>query len=238
MCAPMNEILRLVVTGAAGRMGRRVAALAAEDPRFQVVALVDRSEGAGFISPQGLPAALAQADVLVDFSAAESAARFAGLAAAARRPAVIGATGFTPVQLARLKAAGRRIPVFLSPNFSPGIHTLGVLLRAAASLLKDYEVSISETHHSRKRDAPSGTALRLARVIMAARRGAPPIVSQRVGDVVGDHTVTFAGPGERLELTHRAQSRDVFARGALRAALWVRGKRPGLYDMPELFAAE
>jgi 4-hydroxy-tetrahydrodipicolinate reductase len=163
--------------------------------------------------------------------------RFASQAAAARKPAVIGVTGFSPVQLAQLKAASRRIPVFLSPNFSPGVHALGVVLRAAASLLKDYEVSISETHHSRKKDAPSGTALRLARILMEARRGAAPaIVSQRVGDVVGDHTVTLAGPCERLELTHRAQSRDVFARGALRAALWVRGRRPGLYDMTDLLA--
>ncbi|MCX5795596.1 MAG: 4-hydroxy-tetrahydrodipicolinate reductase [Elusimicrobia bacterium] len=234
----MKKPLRLVVTGAAGRMGRRVAALAAEDGRFQVTALVDRRKGAGLSQPESLPKALAQADVLVDFSAPEAAVRFAGLAATARKPAIIGATGFNQVQLAQLRAASRRIPVFLSPNFSPGIHALGALLRSAASLLKDYEVSISETHHSRKKDAPSGTALRLARIVMEVRRGAAPaIASQRVGDVVGDHTVTLAGPCERLELTHRAQSRDVFAQGALRAALWVSGKRPGLYDMPDLFSA-
>jgi 4-hydroxy-tetrahydrodipicolinate reductase len=224
------------VTGAAGRMGRRVAALAAEDGRFQVAALVDRGEGPGLSKPESLPELLASADVLVDFSAAESAVRFAGLAAAARKPAVIGATGFNQIQLARLKTASRRVPVFLSPNFSPGVHALSVLLRTAASLLKDYEVSISETHHSLKKDSPSGTALGLARIIMEERRGGEPaIVSQRVGDVVGDHTVTFAGPCERLELTHRAQSRDVFAQGALRAALWVSGRRPGLYGMPDLF---
>ena len=235
----MKKILRLVVTGAAGRMGRRVAALAAEDDRFQVAALVDRGEGPGLIKPESLPEALAHADVLLDFSAPESAVRFAGLAAAARKPAVIGTTGFSSVQLAQLKAASRRIPVFLSPNFSPGVHAMGVLLKTAAALLKDYEVSISETHHSRKKDAPSGTALRLARIIMEARRGSEPaIVSQRVGDVVGDHTVTLAGPCERLELTHRAQSRDVFVQGALRAALWVSGKKPGLYDMPDLFAVK
>jgi 4-hydroxy-tetrahydrodipicolinate reductase len=231
----MKKILRLVVTGAAGRMGRRVAALAGEDGRFKVAALVDRGEGPGLSKPESLPELLASADVLVDFSAAESAVRFAGLAAAARKPSVIGATGFNSVQLAQLRAASRRIPIFLSPNFSPGVHALGVLLRTAAALLADFEVSISETHHSRKKDAPSGTALRLARIIMEARRGTEPaIVSQRVGDVVGDHTVTFAGPCERLELTHRAQSRDVFAQGALRAALWVFGRKPGLYDMPDL----
>ncbi len=167
---------------------------------------------------------------------AAATGRRRGLAAAARRAAVVGTTGFNQVQLAQIRAASRRIPVFLSPNFSPGVHALGLLLQAAASLLADFEAGISETHHSRKKDAPSGTALRLARVIMEARRGgAPAIVSQRLGDVVGEHTVTFAGPFERLELTHRAHSRDVFAQGALRAALWVGGRKPGLYDMPDLF---
>jgi 4-hydroxy-tetrahydrodipicolinate reductase len=119
------------------------------------------------------------------------------------------------------------------------VHALGILLRAACALLGDFEVGLSETHHSRKKDAPSGTALRLARIIMDSRRGsAPAVVSQRLGDVVGDHTVTFAGPFERLELTHRAHSRDVFAEGALRAALWVAGRKPGLYDMPHLFSGK
>ncbi|MBI5240274.1 MAG: 4-hydroxy-tetrahydrodipicolinate reductase [Elusimicrobia bacterium] len=232
----MKKALRIVVTGAAGRMGRRVAALAAEDARFQVAALVDRSPGPGLTKPEELPEALSSADVLIDFSAPESAVRFAAAAAAARRPAVIGATGFNPVQLAQLKASSRRVPVFLSPNFSPGVHALGILLRAAAALLKDFEAGISETHHSKKKDAPSGTALRLARIIMESRRGGDPaVVSQRLGDVVGEHTVTFAGPFERLELTHRAHSRDVFAGGALRAALWVAGRKPGLYDMPDMF---
>jgi len=235
----MKKPLRLAVTGAAGRMGRRVAALAREDPRFAVAALVDRISGPGLLAPDGLPQALGAADVLVDFSTPEAAVRFAGMAAQTRMAAVIGTTGFTPVALAQLKAAARRIPIFLSPNFSPGVHALGILARAAATLLKDYEIAISETHHSHKQDAPSGTALRLARIVMEVRRGgAPAIVSQRLGDVVGDHTVTLAGPCERLELTHRAQSRDVFARGALRAALWVAGKKPGLYDMPDLLAAK
>ncbi len=233
----MKKPLRIVVTGAAGRMGRRVAALAAEDPRFQVAGLVDRAAAPGLKGPDALPAALAGADVLIDFSTPEAAVRHVGLAAAAHRPAVVGTTGLNQVQLAQVKAASRRVPVFLSPNFSPGVHALGILLRAACALLGDFEVGISETHHSRKKDAPSGTALRLARIVMESRRGsAPAVVSQRLGDVVGDHTVTFAGPFERLEFTHRAHSRDVFAGGALRAALWVAGRKPGLYDMPSLFA--
>jgi len=235
----MSPILRLVVTGASGRMGRRVAALAAQDNRFRLAALIDRHPGPGCLKPERLPQALRAADVLMDFSAPEAAVRFAGLAAAARKPAVVGTTGFDSAQQARLKAASRRIPLFLSPNFSPGVHVLGALLQAAASSLRDYEISISETHHNLKKDAPSGTALRLARIAGAARGGrAPAVVSQRIGDVVGDHTVTLAGPCERLELTHRAHSRDVFAQGALRAALWIVGQRPGLYDMPDMFPAK
>ncbi|MFA6003472.1 MAG: 4-hydroxy-tetrahydrodipicolinate reductase [Elusimicrobiota bacterium] len=225
----MKQPLRLVVTGAAGRMGRRVIALAEGDARFLVAAAVDRSSG------PDLPAALRGADVLVDFSTPASAVRFASAAARARKAAVIGTTGLRPAQISRLKAISRRIPLFLSPNFSPGVHLLCALVRTAAELLRDYEISISETHHSLKKDAPSGTALRLARIAAQCRGGrAPAVVCQRVGDVAGDHTLTLAGPCERLELTHRAHSRDVFARGALRAALWLAGRKPGLYDMPDL----
>ena len=231
----MKRPLRLVVTGAAGRMGRRVAALAAEDGRFQVAALADRAPGPGLTPLAELPQALSRADVLVDFSAPEASAGFAELAAKLRKPAVIGTTGFSPAHLARIKAASRRTPLFLSPNFSPGVHALCCALRRAAAMLADYEASVSETHHNLKKDAPSGTALRLARLVAAERGGrAPAVVSQRVGDVVGEHTVTLAGPCERLELTHRAHSRDVFARGALRAALWLAAKKPGLYDMPDM----
>ena len=215
-----------------------MAAVAAEDERFQVVARVDRCTGQGCIGPEALPQALRGADVLLDFSAPEAAVRFAAAAAQARKAAVIGTTGFNQVQLAQFKALSRRVPLFLSPNFSPGVQALCVLVRTAAALLKDYEVCISETHHRHKKDAPSGTALRLARVVMEVRRGEPAIVSQRIGDVVGEHTLTLAGPCERLELTHRAHSRDAFARGALRAALWVAGKKPGLYDMPDLLTAK
>ncbi|MDD5655930.1 MAG: dihydrodipicolinate reductase C-terminal domain-containing protein [Elusimicrobia bacterium] len=229
----MKKRLRLVVTGAAGRMGRRVCALAAEDRRFSAAARVDRAEGC--LPPRALAQALAQADVLVDFSAPEFCVEAAELCARARVAAVLGTTGLSPAQTARLRAAARRVAVFLAPNFSPGIHALCLLAEAAGRLLPGYDVSISETHHKLKRDAPSGTALRLASVVAEASGQPPAVVSQRIGDVVGEHTLTLAGPCERLELTHRAHSRDVFAAGALRAALWVFGRKPGFYDMSDMF---
>lgn len=230
--------LRLIVCGAAGRMGSRVAALAAADPRFSLAACVFHREGgdsrgARAIRPEELPEHLARADALIDFTAPEASVRMAAAAAAARKAAVIGTTGFSAVQLAQLKSLSSRIPVFLSPNFSPAVNLMFRLCAEAARALGDYDASISEIHHSRKRDAPSGTALRLSQAVMEGRSSREPVatVSQRLGDVVGEHTLTLAGPFERLEITHRAHSRSLFARGALEAALWVARKKPGLYDM-------
>lgn len=235
----MSKKIRIVVCGAAGRMGRRVAALAAEDGRFQVAALIGRCATQDCLAPDALPRALSEADALIDFTAPEAAVRFVQAAAQARKPAVVGTTGLSAVEQAQIKACSRRIPVFMTPNFSPGVHVLGALARQAAALLKEYEASLSEIHHSLKKDAPSGTALRLARIVVAARGGVEPaIVSQRIGDIAGEHTLTLAGPCERIELTHRAHCRDVFARGALRASLWLAGRKPGLYDMPDLLAGK
>lgn len=224
----MKRPLGLILCGASGRMGSRVAALAAADARFSVLARVDL----GFA---GKPP-WAEAGAIVDFSAPGASLEFVQAAARAKKPIVIGTTGFSSPQLSRLKAFSRRTPVFLSPNFSRGVAVMARLAAEAARLLPGYGAAVSEIHHDQKKDAPSGTALRLARAVQEGRKDGRPIpaVSQRLGDVVGDHTLTFAGPFERLELTHRAHSRDVFARGALEAALWVAGNRPGLYGMEDL----
>jgi 4-hydroxy-tetrahydrodipicolinate reductase len=165
---------------------------------------------------------------------------------------VIGSTGFTPEARARVAAAARQVPIVLSPNMSVGVNAMFELVRRAAAALGDaYDVEIVEMHHRMKKDAPSGTAVRLAEIAAEAlgrdpradlrfqRAGMigerPPreigVQTLRGGDVVGEHTVLFAGAGERLEITHRATSREQFARGAVRAASWVVGKPPGLYDM-------
>lgn len=236
-----NRPLRLIVCGASGRMGARVAALAAADPRFTLSACLLHKTLARFpianpVVPAELPLHLRDADALVDFSTPAASLLFAKHAAAAGKTIVIGTTGFSPAELARLKSFAKKIPLFLSPNFSPGVNLLFHLGAQAAKILKNYDASVSEIHHRQKKDSPSGTALRLAQRVMEARkdRKAVPAVSQRLGDVIGEHTLTLAGACERLELTHKAHSRDVFAEGALEAALWVSKKKPGLYDMPDM----
>ena len=212
-------------------MGSQVAALAEADPRFVVSARADRR----FTDAQ-LQAALAAADAAVDFSTPEASLRHATAAARAGRALIVGTTGFSPAQRARLEKTAKRAPLFVAPNFSLGVNLLYRLAAEAARALKDYEAGIFELHHSAKRDAPSGTALRLAMAVERARGDGRkvPAVSQRLGDAVGEHTLTLAGPFERLELTHRAHSRALFARGALEAALWSAGRKPGLYGMDDL----
>ncbi|WP_242345014.1 4-hydroxy-tetrahydrodipicolinate reductase [Anaeromyxobacter terrae] len=202
-----------------------------------------------------LAKALAGADVVIDFTSHEASARNAEVCAEKGVALVIGSTGFTPEAKARVAAAARKIPIVLSPNMSVGVNVLFELVRQAARALGDaYDVEIMEIHHKRKRDAPSGTAVALGEVAAQAlerdpadalaytRHGIlgerPPwqigIQTLRGGDVVGEHTVFFCGEGERLELTHRATSREQFARGAVRAARWLAGRPAGLYDMADV----
>lgn len=237
-----NERTRLIVCGAWGRMGARVADLARRDPRFSLAGCVVKGQamvGTGTPDPVILPhqfqEALRRADAAIDFSAPEASARFAEDAARARRAIVIGTTGFSPSQLDRIRAAARKAAILLSPNFSPGVNLLFHLAELSGKVLAGYDAAVSEIHHTRKKDSPSGTALRLAEKVQSGQgRAAPPIAAQRLGEVVGEHTLILAGPYERLELVHRAQSRDIFAQGALDAAAWLRRKRPGLYDMLDL----
>ncbi len=263
-------MIRVVVTGAAGRMGGHIIRAVRSEPGLALAGATERpgfqtGVDAGVVA--GLPAlgisvcgdlreALAAgADVVVDFTAFEVSVAHVELAADKGVAAVVGSTGFTKEARSRVEAAARRVPVVLSPNMSVGVNVLFALVRQAARILGDaYDVEILEMHHKKKKDAPSGTAVRLAEVAAEAlardpsrdlrfsRHGMigerPPreigVQTLRGGDVVGEHTVFFAGEGERLELTHRAASRDQFARGAVRAARWVVGRPPGLYDMADV----
>ena len=261
-------MLGIVVTGAAGRMGAQIVRLLAGEADLRLHAAVERAGGPGGDSglaaglpANGLPvthdlaAALPGADVVVDFTHHEASARHAEICAERGVAVVIGSTGFTPQARARVEAAARRVPVVLSPNMSVGVNVLFELVRRAAATLGDaFDVEIVELHHKRKKDAPSGTAEKLAEVAaralgrepaevvayarhgMVGERPAREIGVQalRGGDVVGEHTVLFCGEGERLELVHRAMSREQFARGALRAARWVAGRPAGLYDMADV----
>ena len=260
---------KVVVTGAAGRMGREIVRLVLATPGLRLHGAVERTgpfvgqdpavlAGAG---PSGvrivdsLEAALPGAEVVIDFTHFEASARHAEACAAAGVAIVIGSTGFTPEAKAVVAAAAPQVPVVLSPNMSVGVNVLFELVRQAAAVLGDaYDVEIVELHHKKKKDAPSGTAVRLAEVAaealgrdaardltfarqgMIGERPAREIGVQTVrgGDIVGEHTVYFCGDGERLELTHRATAREQFARGAVRAAGWVAGRAPGLYDMADV----
>lgn len=227
---PSSNPLKIAVCGATGRTGSRAAALAAEDPRFHLVARVDRSRAEEFLDETASVAAA------VDFTAPESCIRFAAACARTKTAFITGTTGLSVVQRAQLATAAKKIPVFVAPNFSRGVTLMLHLAQEAARRLPDYDAALVETHHKGKKDAPSGTALRLAQAVRDGRRGDAPVptTSRRLGDVVGDHELTFAGPFETLVLSHHAESRDLFARGALDAALWASGRKPGLYDMLDM----
>jgi 4-hydroxy-tetrahydrodipicolinate reductase len=202
-----------------------------------------------------IEAGLTAKSVIIDFTHPDASLEFLRAAAKKRAPIVIATTGFNPSQLAEIKRLAKKTPVLLAANTSLGVNVLVSLLGKAAKMLgEDYDVEIVEAHHRFKKDAPSGTALALGRAVVEAldrnleevgisgrkgivgARGKTEIalLSVRAGDIVGEHTVIFGGIGERLEFIHRAHSRETFARGAIRAARWLAGKKPGLYSMQDV----
>src|SRR3989338_10147384 len=178
---------------------------------------------------------------MIEFTAPEVTVEHVQLAQRLRKPMVIGTTGLSDAQRGVLASASKAIPIVFSPNMSLGVNVLFELAQLAAKRLgPSYDVEVVESHHRHKKDLPSGTAKRLAQALAAARGVSPekiPVHAVRAGDIVGDHTVILAGPSERLELTHRAHHRDVFAQGALRAAQFVVTQKPGLYDMSHVLNA-
>jgi 4-hydroxy-tetrahydrodipicolinate reductase len=234
----MNPPIRLLVHGASGRMGRAVLRLAAEDPRFDVVAAVSRSGAPveGCAAPALAGDALARSpafDVVIDFSLPAALPPLLDLCVARGAALVSGTTGLDPDLRGRLDQAARSIPVAWASNFSLGVVVLEDLLRRAAGALA-WPVEITETHHVHKLDAPSGTAITLAAAAASAQGRTPPIESIREGEVVGTHRVRLLGTGEVLELGHVASDRDIFARGALEAAARLRGRKPGSWRLADL----
>lgn len=262
-------MVKIIVNGAAGRMGRAIIALASQDPEFEIVGAIeakdhsDLGKDAGAIagvSPLGVPIAddlaekLADADVVIDFSERRSSLACVDVACASGKAVVIGTTGLSDEEIARVKEAAEKIPVVLSPNMSIGVNVLFKIAGETARKLKGYDVEIVEVHHNKKKDAPSGTAKRLAQIVAAATGrdisrdavyGRHGIVGERkaneiglhsvrAGDIVGEHRVIFAGPGERVELTHHAHSRNTFASGALRAAQFAASAPAGFHTMADV----
>ena len=242
----MKTPIRVLLLGAKGRMGEAIAA-AAEKASASIVAGLDLGDE--------IANDVGNCDVVIDFSHSSAADVLCRACRQASKPVVIGTTGHSEQERASIEQLAKSVPVVFSPNFSVGVNALFWLTRKAAEMLGDgFDLEIVEAHHRLKKDAPSGTAKKLAEILcevrgldyrknvkhgregLAGERPADEIGvhSIRGGDVVGDHSVTFAGAGERLELTHKAASRETFAAGALRAARWVIGKPPGVYSMEDV----
>jgi len=261
--------LRITVAGASGRMGRTLIRALAESEDLRLAFALERSghpqvgQDAGNLA--GLPpmqvllsddaaAAINASDAVLDFTAPAASVALAELAARSRCVHVIGTTGYSDNDLARVQAAAQNAVIVKSGNMSLGVNLLAALVREAAKALPNYDIEILEMHHRMKVDAPSGTALLLGEAAAQGRSvafeqhrlrgrdgntgvradGAIGFASLRGGTVVGDHLVTLAGPFERIELVHRAEDRMIFARGALAAARWGQGKKPGLYSMADV----
>jgi 4-hydroxy-tetrahydrodipicolinate reductase len=236
--------MKIVITGSKGRMGQTLLTCAARNPEVQVVGQIDQGDD--------LKSVIDSAEVVIDFSFHDATVPVAELCAQRKKPLVIGTTGHSDPDKSRIVATAKQIPIVWASNFSTGVNTLFWLTRKAAEILgAGFDLEVVEMHHRTKKDAPSGTAATLAEILAevrnqqlnkVVRHGRAGITGERTsaeigmhslrgGDVVGDHTVIFAANGERLELTHKAASREAFANGALRAAQWVLKRQPGLYDM-------
>jgi 4-hydroxy-tetrahydrodipicolinate reductase len=238
---------RIIINGAKGRMGKALAACAPNFRDLEIAGQIDLGDN--------LDAVIGRGDVVLDFSSHTATPGVAEMCVRHKKALVIGTTGHTDSDTFKIREARTQIPIVWASNFSTGVNTLFWLTRKAAEILgPDFDLEIIEMHHRLKKDAPSGTAKSLAEILAgvrklqldkAARHGRAGIVGERTpveigihsvrgGDVVGDHTVIFANIGERLELTHKASSRDCLANGALHAALWVAKQKPGLYDMQDV----
>ena len=238
---------KVIITGSKGRMGQALLACAARMHDIQVAGQVDIGDD--------LSAVIEKGEVVIDFSFHEATRGIAELCGEYKKALVIGTTGHSAEEKSKIAKQKLKIPMVWSANYSTGVNTLFWLTRKAAEILgTGFDLEIVEMHHRLKKDAPSGTALNLAQILAqvrqqqlsdVARYGRQGVIGERTtneigvhsvrgGDVVGEHTVIFATNGERLELTHKASSRETFANGALRAAQWVAQQRPGLYDMQDV----
>lgn len=260
-------MIKVIIAGAAGRMGQRIAHMVAAHPELEYSGAFEAAgnpaigrdagelvfgEKNGVIIEEGLEAVIDKGDVIIDFTFHAATMGFARTAADHNRAMVIGTTGLTEENLAELQQLAENFPCVQAPNMSVCVNVLFKLVKKTAAILgSDFDIEVVEAHHNKKKDAPSGTAIKLGELaaegvntklsevgvferngIIGERKPEEiGIQSIRAADIVGEHTVYFAGPGERIELTHRAHSRDHFAKGAVTAAAWIAGRKNGIYSM-------
>ena len=265
-----NSNIACAVIGAEGRMGRRICELITQSERFFLAGATERADHpqlgktlrevlvtvpSDALLAGSLDEISAPFDVIIDFTFAPVSMGTARFAGRSKKAAVIGSTGFSPAQMDEIRSLSQNFPCVCAPNMSTGVNTLFKLVREVAQILgEDFDAEVLEAHHHNKKDAPSGTALKIAQILADAygrdlskvgvyerkgligerKKNEIGIQTLRGGDIVGEHTVLFCGQGERLELIHRANSRDTFVHGALRAAQWVVGRPGGLYDMQDV----
>ena len=263
-------MINVIVAGAAGRMGGRIMQAVLDHPSLELARAFERPDHPALGRDAGLAAGLVEVglplagsleeiiengEVVIDFTAKAATLKNIETVAGNGRAMVAGTTGFTPEETARIREMAKGIRLVMAPNMSVGVNLLFKIVGDVARILGEgFDIEIVEAHHRMKKDAPSGTALRLAQVLAEAvgrdlgtcgvygREGLVgertaneiAVLAVRAGDIVGDHTVMFGGIGERIEITHRAHSRDTFARGAARAAAWVADQTPGVYDMQDV----
>jgi 4-hydroxy-tetrahydrodipicolinate reductase len=223
----MSKPVRLLIHGAQGRMGQALVRLAEDNPLVEVVEKTSRHDLARLNT-------VADFDVAIDFSSPEGFDALLALCIERKKALVSGTTGLSDSQFTSLQSAGSLIPVLWASNYSLGVAVLNQLVSQAGQWLKEWDIDITEAHHIHKKDAPSGTALSLGQSVKATSGIEPNYHSLRCGDVIGEHTVQFTSKGERLELTHRATNRDIFAQGALFAAEKLSTKQNGYYQFADL----
>ena len=223
-------MIKICVSGSAGKMGSRIMDLAKEDPDLEV--------SSGFDVDGNAELSVAACECLIDFTSPKATMEHLALCEKLKKPVVIGTTGLSEEDRLKIKEASANIPIVFSPNMSVGVNLLFKLIGEASKVLgEDYEVSIVEAHHAEKKDAPSGTAKEMARIVKSAKGDIElPIDSVREGEIVGEHTITFESDVDLIEITHSAKTRDIFVKGALKAAKFIAGKKSGLFTMKDVLA--
>ena len=228
-------MVKIIVTGALGRMGKRIIELAEKDPNISVVGRIEIKADPTHNIVSNIKEVKSDYDCIIDFTAPEATMNYLKAARDAKKAIVVGTTGLSDKNIAEIKSAASSIPVVFSPNMSVGVNVFFNLVKRASSLLSGYNPSITEAHHIHKKDKPSGTAKKIAEIVKEESGVSDiPTESVREGEIVGDHEITFESEVDTIKISHSAKTRDIFVLGALKAAKFLAGKNEGFYSMSDV----